>query len=398
MGGYIAFYYSTLFEFKVKKKKILVFIDWFFPGYRAGGPIQSCTNLIEHLKDEFEFLVVTRDTDYMEDIPYLNVKSDSWNILSNGIRVYYISKEKLSSKTIRVVLSEEKFDVVYLNGIYSIYFTLFPLYYLRRKSDTQVVVAVRGMLALSALGVKQTKKKIFLSVAKAIKLFKNVVFHATNEQEEIDIRRNIGQKVNVKLAPNLWRKDIASEWKQRKKNKQAVQLISVARISPEKNTKYAIEVLSKTKGRVEFDLYGPVYNKEYWEECKVIIKALPSNASVNYKGSLQTENVLKTLSDYHFLFIPTRGENFGHAILQAMSVGVPVIISDQTMWRNLEKHIAGWDIPLSAEKDFISVIEKCINMSQEEYDILSKGAFNFSKSFVNNKNIIEQNRQLFVKS
>jgi len=382
----------------LKKNKILVFIDWFIPGYRAGGPIQSCANLIAHLSDEFDFSVVTRDSDYMDDNPYPNVKSDEWNILPNGLRVYYFSKKNLSAKSIRNILSEEKFDAVYLNGIYSLYFTLLPLYYLRKNRNIRIVIAVRGMLAQSALGVKRSKKKLFLLFVRTIKLFRNVVFHATSQQEKMDVVKIIGEKVNVKIASNLWQKDNAIEWKQKRKVEKDVRLVSIARISPEKNTKFALDVLLKVKGNVGFDLFGPVYNNKYWEECKDVINKLPSNVVVNYKGSLQSENVLTTLSGYHFLFIPTRGENFGHAILQAMSVGVPVIISDQTMWRDLKKSNAGWDISLSSENDFISVIETCINMDQAEYDILSKGAFDLARSFINNKDIIEQNRQLFLKS
>ena len=361
----------------MKKKKILVFIDWFLPGYRAGGPIQSCANLIEHLKDEFEFSVVTRDTDYMEQAPYANIKSDEWNILPNGMRVYYFSDGKLSARSIHHMLVEEEFDVVYLNGIYSLYFTLLPLHFLRKDRNVQVVVAARGMLAQSALGVKNTKKMFFLFVANAVDLFKNV---------------------NVKIAANLWQKENDSEWNQRNKNAGNVRLVSIARISPEKNIKFALDVLAKINEEVEFDLYGPVYNKTYWEECQKIISELPSNVTVNYKGSLPGEDVLKTLSEYHFLFSPTRGENFGHAILQAMRVGVPVIISDQTIWRDLKKQNAGFDIALSAERDFVSAIEKCINMNQEDYDVISKGAFDFARSFTNNNGIIEENRKLFLKS
>ena len=47
----------------MEKKKILVFIDWYLPGFRAGGPIRSCANLISHLSDEFDFNIVTTDTD-----------------------------------------------------------------------------------------------------------------------------------------------------------------------------------------------------------------------------------------------------------------------------------------------------------------------------------------------
>ena len=82
----------------MNKERILVFIDWYLPGFRAGGPIRSCANLVEHLKDEFDFSIITRNTDYMETIPYPSVKSDQWNILDDGTRIYYFSEENISKK------------------------------------------------------------------------------------------------------------------------------------------------------------------------------------------------------------------------------------------------------------------------------------------------------------
>ena len=34
----------------MEKLVVLVFIDWFYPAYKAGGPITSCLNLIDNLK------------------------------------------------------------------------------------------------------------------------------------------------------------------------------------------------------------------------------------------------------------------------------------------------------------------------------------------------------------
>ena len=34
--------------------------------------------------------------------------------------------------------------------------------------------------------------------------------------------------------------------------------------------------------------------------------------------------------EYDLLFLPTKGENFGHVILESMSAGTPVLISDTT--------------------------------------------------------------------
>ena len=68
------------------RKKILVFIDWFLPGYKAGGPIRSMANMTDHLQD-FDFFVVTRNTDYTDTNPYASVKSDQWNKLSENVSV-----------------------------------------------------------------------------------------------------------------------------------------------------------------------------------------------------------------------------------------------------------------------------------------------------------------------
>jgi len=379
------------------KKKILVFIDWFLPGYKAGGPIQSCANLIAHLKNDFDFSVITRDTDYCETLSYPNIKSDEWNVLPDGTRVYYISKNNLNKKTIENLIATERFDTAYLNGIYSFYFSLLPLYFLKSKIKNQkskIIIAARGMLANSAIAVKKTKKKFFIFISKQIGLFNNVLFHATTAEEARDIK-NIFTNAEIKIAPNLPKKTAKIELVKRNKTVGTVRLINIARISPEKNLKYALEILSKVKSKVEFDFYGPIYNEEYWNECKSIIAAMPENIKVSYKNSIVPEKIISTFSDYHFMLMPTRGENFGHIILEAMSSGCPVVISDQTPWKDLENKKIGWDIPLSNPEKFIKTIEKTTVLTQEEYNQWSKSAYNFAQTIINNKEAVEQNKNLF---
>lgn len=377
-----------------KKKKILVFIDWFLPGYKAGGPIQSCANLIEHLKDEYDFSVVTRNTDYIEIKPYLTVKSDEWNVFE-GYRVYYFSQARLHRWNIKRILNEETYDAVYLNGIYSLYFSLLPLYYLKFKRKKKVIIAARGMLAQSAIEVKKNKKQLFLRTAKIIRWFNRVTFHATNEEESLGIKLIFGKKINVKVAPNLTKK-APGELKQRTKIKGELKLVSIARISPEKNLKYALEALSKMSGKIDFDIYGPIYAERYWEDCKAVIKDMHQNVTVRYMESIPSSEVEEVLGNYHFLLMPTQGENFGHVIFESLATGCPVIISDQTPWKNLEKKRIGWDVSLNDEKKMLEVIHHCLSMDEEEYNFLSKAAFAFAKANKNNAEAIEANRQLFA--
>ncbi|MBL7890330.1 MAG: glycosyltransferase family 4 protein [Bacteroidia bacterium] len=378
------------------KKKVLIFIDWYLPGYKAGGPIQSVANLVEHLKDEFDFSIITRDTDYCEVTPYPSVISNEWNKLPNGVNVYYISQNALTRSTIRNLIRKTHFDIVYLNGIYSLYFTLIPLLYLRKKHNVKVIVAARGMLAQSALNVKSAKKQFFLRAIKVLKLFDKVIFHATNDIEKKDIRNVLGDKFEIKTAANLPQKTILLKLPVREKVVGDLRMVNIARIAPEKNLLFALHVLKRVVVNVQFDFYGPIYDQKYWEECQRVIAELPANVRATYKGSLSSDQVLSTLSSYHVMFMPTQGENFGHIILQSLMSGCPVIISDQTPWKGLVKKQIGWDFSLSDEHSFVDSINAINGFDQSNFNTLSNQAFQFSEKFINDPEILEQNRYLFA--
>jgi glycosyltransferase involved in cell wall biosynthesis len=380
----------------MSKKKILIFIDWYLPGYKAGGPIQSVANLVENLKDEFDFSIITRDTDYCESRPYPNVKSDEWNILPDGIKVYYFSKEQLTRSNLKNLIRKTPFDVVYLNGIFSFYFTLIPLYYLRKKNTKPLIIAARGMFASSAMNIKKKKKQLFFRVVKFLQLFDKVLFHATNEIEKQEILKVLGEKTEVRIAVNLPNKISIHTLPARIKLSNSLRLVNIARIAPEKNLLLGLKILKMVKSNVEFDFYGPIYSQEYWNECKLALLELPSNIKANYKGSIDSGSVLGLLKEYHFMFMPTLGENFGHTILQSLTVGCPVIISNNTPWLKLQEKNIGWDLPLEQTEKFAEVIDQCTKMDQKEFDILSKASFDYALAFINNKEIVEQNKDLFI--
>ena len=378
------------------KKKVLIFIDWYLPGYKAGGPIQSVSNLVEHLKDEFDFSIVTRDTDYCESTPYKNVKSNEWNVQPDGTRIWYFSEDRLTRANVRKLLRKTDFDHLYLNGIFSLYFTLIPLFYMRKKHGKRVVIAARGMFAESALGVKKTKKKFFMRSARILKLFDNVLFHVTNEQEKQDVRRALGEEIPVMVAANLPSKNLLEKLPPREKKAGMLRLVNVARIAPEKNLLYALEVLKQVKQQVTFDFYGPVYDQEYWAQCKLVMDELPQNVSANYKGSIESGKVISMLSSYHMMFMPTQGENFGHIILQSLSAGCPVIISDQTPWKRLIEGNVGWDCDLQFKEIFADNIDHSAALGQQEYNEMSEAAFRYAAKYSRNDEILQQNRLLFL--
>lgn len=378
----------------MNKKKILIFIDWYVPGYKAGGPIQSVANMVAHLKEDFDISIITRDTDYSETTPYPTVKSNEWNNI-DGVRVYYISADKLNYFTIYNLLKQETAEYVYLNGIYSLYFTLIPLFIARKQRSRRIVVAARGMLSKGSLGVKKVKKDLFLRTAKLTKLFGKVTFHATTDIENKEIHAALGSRVVVKTAANLSAAGHSIAYTAREKKENTLRLVNIARIAPEKNLLFAIRVLQLVKSNVEFDFYGPVYDHSYWEQCQEALRNLPANVKATYKESIESEKVMSTLQSYHGMFMPSTGENFGHIILQSFAAGCPVIISDRTPWKQLKSKNCGWDISLSHPEKFAEVIDGLTRMPQEEYNALSKSAFAFAFQYMNNPLIIEENKALF---
>jgi glycosyltransferase involved in cell wall biosynthesis len=270
------------------------------------------------------------------------------------------------------------------------------------------------MLSAHALGVKSLKKDIFIGLAKILGFYNRVVFHATSKEEALAIQQLLGNKTKVSIAPNLPRK-APKLFLSREKNPGQITLASVARISPEKNTLFAIEVIRKYASKhltqssdnkylekvyLNFDLYGPVYDQQYWEQCQKVIKSLPSQVRVNYRGSIAPEKSSDIFENAHFLLMPSQGENFGHTILESLQHGCPVIISDRTPWRGLQ-HIdavngsVGWDLSLEQPDKFTEVLESCISMNQEEYSAMSLRAYTYAKAITEDIEVVEANRRLF---
>ncbi|HQY00756.1 MAG TPA: glycosyltransferase, partial [Flavobacteriales bacterium] len=319
----------------MSKPQVLVFIDWYKPYFKAGGPVRSMVNLVDHLADRIDFHIVTGDRDYMATTNEADVPVDQWVNGESGERVMYVPPSKRSTATWRQLLKEKKIDVVYINGLYSRWSTIVPLWLLRGSKQRRIV-AVRGMLAAGPMKQSALKKRLFLFAMKATGCFKGVEFQATNDEEAQDIKRWIGPRVKVHLVQNLARRTDHVAVDPLSKIPGELRLVSLARIAEEKNTLYAIERLDGVKGQVRFDLYGTVYDEAYFERCKAAIARLPASVDVQWHGQLPQEEGAGVLSKSHALFMPSVGENFGHTMLEALSVGRPLLISDRTPWRDLQ--------------------------------------------------------------
>ncbi|MDZ4190364.1 MAG: glycosyltransferase [Hydrogenophaga sp.] len=373
---------------------VLIFTGFYLPGFKGGGPIRTIANMVEAFGDEVQFSIVTLDRDLGDTAPYPNIKPDAWQPVGKAM-VYYAMPPNGFHQTLKVIRDFQG-DVLYLNSFFSFRFSILPLLIARWvKPAFEVFVAPRGEFSEGALALKSTKKQVWLALAKAFGLYEKVIWLASTAHEAEDIRRVMGKTITVRTAINIAAPAANINLKLRKEGA-PLQVIFISRISPKKNLLGAIEMLKKVQFPVDFHVYGPAEDSNYLNACQSAASSLPTHVSLQTYGPLQPEAIAHKMAEYDLFFLPTLGENFGHVIAEALSSGLPVLISDQTPWRDLENKELGWDLPLLDPGAFARCIETCHTKPAVEYNQWRQKIRAWALQNIGNHEAIEQNRQIFM--
>ncbi len=381
------------------KSSILVLTAHYLPQTRSNGPAKSVDGIIQRLYHDFDFRVLTADRDIGDLQPPPDVQVGSWQSVKNG-QVYHLPRKKLISPLqLRKYLQTFAYDLVYLNSYFD---TLTVVYLLLRRFGWLVkkplIIAPRGEFGGGALALKSVKKRTYMWLANMLGLYSHALWHASSEYEMQEIKR-IYPNAKIHIAPNMSSLvENNGEVLQPSKPSKIVgqiRLVYLSRIAPIKQLNMALEMLARVSGVVEFAIYGPISDEEYWEKCKVLIAQLPPNIRVTYYGEVEHENVWSTLQDHHVFFLPTASENYGHAIVEAFTAGCPVILSDRTPWRDLPAKQVGWDLPLEDENTFIEVLNTVVDMDDSTFQLWSSCAHAYGLSIINDEAVVNANHLLF---
>lgn len=394
-------YFATLCARYIKiipmKKTILVFASTYLPGVRAGGPIRTLSNLIRTFSDEFDMRLVTSDRDLGSDLPYENIATNRWISGDHGSLFYSDLSYRLKNPFWRRLIREVNPDVVYLNSLFDPVFTLSPIIGCASlgMSPGRILLAPRGELAQSALGLKAHKKRPVLAIMKRWKYFHRLTWHATGPHEVTDIRNMFGSSIDIKLASN-----ISADTPERQtafegiREGTSLKVVFLGRVARMKNLHFALNVLCHRDLSIEFDIWGPIEDVEYWKECEAISNRLPPSVTMSYRGELARDEVVGRLRQYDLLFLPTLGENFGHVIAESLSAGTPVLISDRTPWRGLERAGAGWDLSLEEPDRFSAALQAYAGLSMTEREVRRQAARAYFSEIQRSNDAVSATRQM----
>lgn len=374
-----------------KKIKVLVVSAFFLPGYKGGGPIKTLKNLFDHVGDEITFKLITSDRDLGDTSSYTSITYRGWNRVGNA-SVFYIKPGIIGQVQVARHLFAKDYDLVYLNSFFSPRFSFIPLLFtkvLRKK----VILSPRGEFSKGALSFKSIKKLVFIGLFKILGMHRVAIFQASSDFEKADIRGILGTSVDIRVAENIGAQEFAGQLRLNAPG--PLKSVFISRITPKKNLLAALEMLQKVQQPVVYDIFGPIEDHSYWQECEKKMATLPSHIQVKYKGTLKPDKVVNTLEKYDVFFFPTRGENYGHVIAEALCAGVPILIANTTPWRNLQTLGIGWDFPLSSPDAFSAALDELATMPAEDKLRIRENVLIWAKNKFSQHDTIEANITLF---
>lgn len=383
------------------KPKVLILYEYFYPGFRAGGPVQSLTNLIIALQHQFQFYVSTTAFDLTATKPYENCNTNCWqNIFLNNnspVNVWYAKNKKPGFFNLYTSIKKASPHFIFINGLYTQHF-LFPLIFkkLGLLKNIQIILSPRGMLQQGSIQIKSTKKKWFIKVINFFNLLENVTYHATTQQEADDVKKYFNANAIITIAGNIPKKPI-ERITPISKQKGKLKLISLSLINPVKNIHVLISALKNMNDEIELDIYGPLRDKLYWNECEAIMQEIPANISIYYKGELEPNLVQNTIQQYHVFVSLTKGENFGHALYESLSVGRPILTSFFTPWNKLKHNNAGYNVNIHSLNHIQEAIHFFAAMNTEQLNEYCIGAYNIACDYYQQSNFEENYIKLFSK-
>ena len=376
---------------------VLCAVRHYLPGYRSGGPVRSLSRLVEELGDAFDIRVVCLDRDSANEGPYTQVVARRWTRVGKA-SVMYLRPEERTAAVWREILDDARPNLLYVNSLFDPGFSIRPLW-LATRMTIPTLVAPRGELAPGALGVKPMKKRVALAVLPRLAPYVSARWHASSDEEAAQIRAHFRHAHGrVTVVPNLPSVDPieGSPWPVKAPG--TLRAMFLGRIAPNKNTLGAIACVARAGSGVRLEIWGPVEHQVYAQACRAAASAITSGAEVAWRGAVGHADIREQMVRHDVLLLPTLGENFGHAIFEALAAGLPVIVSDRTPWRGLQEHGVGADLPAEDIEAFAHELRHFRDMDQSSLLAVRHRCVAFAAEWCNRHPGAEAYREMWSQS
>lgn len=229
-------------------------------------------------------------------------------------------------------------DLLHVHGLW-----LMPNVYAGRaakRAGKPLIVSPRGMVALAALGFSRRRKAIFWRLLQGPAYAEAALWHATSSAEAADIRA-FGVQCPIAVIPNGI--DLPQQLAIHADTADRRTVLFLSRLHPKKNLPNLLEAWGRIAAEhPDWDLViaGPDEGGHSAQlKAQVASKAIPR---VQFPGPIYGAAKDHLINHSDLFVLPTRNENFGIAVAEALAAGVPAIVTKGAPWHGLEAERAGW--------------------------------------------------------
>lgn len=294
------------------------------PAYCYGGPIWSVSGLCEELlKQGVTVRVLSTNANGPKD---LNVITGVPQIV-DGVEVLYYRRITGDHTSFSPALllslwrTMKEYDVIHLNSWWNL--VSIPACILCRLRGIRPVLSPRGSVTRYTFTHHFSQVKKWFHRLIGERLLRSCTIHVTSKQESDDLLQCVNGIQDIRTIPNLLR--IPDVRTTERINSDRLQILYFGRIDPKKRIDFLIEMLNEGFHiPYTLSIVGPG-DKEYIDQLKLQSKA---NPNIIWRDPVYDQSKWEVLAEADVLVLPSYNENYGNAVLEALSQGTPVIVSD----------------------------------------------------------------------
>ena len=246
----------------------------------------------------------------------------------------------------RKLLEKEigKADIVYLHEIWR------PenaqLARIARRFNKPYLVPIYGMLSEWAMGEKRFKKRAYYALAGRHFLEGARFLQCVNEQEQNQASCTVPKGkwvimpylIDTSVYGSRYEHDSSDEFlKQRNHEKM---FLFLSRFHPKKGIELLIDatLILKQRGHRFKVLLCGAGEPRYVEKLRIQVEHSELDGNITFIGPQFGLEKIALYDTADALVLPTRSENFGIVLIEAMGCGLPVITTNKVdIWKNIQK-------------------------------------------------------------
>jgi glycosyltransferase involved in cell wall biosynthesis len=340
--------------------KILQICAAYKPAYVYGGPTMSVAMLCEALVNaDISAEVFATTANGAVELPVEAGKA----VMIDGVTVTYfkrITKDHthFSPALVKALWKRVKeFDVVHIHAWWNLVSVLSCMVALIK--GIPVVLSPRGTLSDYSFSNKNTGKKELIHHLFGKKLLAKCHIHITARRESVSVL-NFITPLSITILPNFVKLE-AGAVKEKPVAGAELKLLFFSRIEEKKGLDILLNALRSVTVPFRLTVAGDG-DKDYIGHLKALVTDPVITDKITWAG-FYNDDKFDLLRGHELLVLPSHDENFGNVVIESLSVGTPVLISENVGLADyVRQNNLGWICEANAGS-----VSKAINNISNNY-------------------------------